>query len=114
MREQQILVNRTSFSLTKHIFFDIIVAENEKIQQKGFSHEGLDHSAPVFHGLRTVGAQFIIATHSPILLGCPNSQILSFDNGKILPCDYENTLSYKITKGFLFNKERMLKELLDD
>ena len=60
------------------------------------------------------GAQFIIATHSPILLGCPNSQILSFDDGKILPCDYENTLSYQITKGFLLNKERILKELLDD
>ena len=38
----------------------------------------------------------------------------SFDNGKISPCDYENTLSYQITKGFLFNKERMLKELFDD
>ncbi|MBR5528165.1 MAG: AAA family ATPase [Clostridia bacterium] len=60
------------------------------------------------------GAQFIIATHSPILLGCPHSQILSFDNGKISPCDYENTLSYQITKDFLFNKEKMLKELLDD
>ena len=60
------------------------------------------------------GSQFIIATHSPILLGCPNSKILSFDNGKISSCDYENTLSYQITKGFLFNKDRMLKELLDD
>ena len=60
------------------------------------------------------GAQFIIATHSPILLGCPNSQILSFDNREILPCDYESTLSYQITKRFLFNKEHMLKELLDD
>lgn len=60
------------------------------------------------------GAQFIIATHSPILRGCPNSQILSFDNGQISPCEYENTLSYQITKGFLFNKERMLKQLLDD
>ena len=60
------------------------------------------------------GAQFIIATHSPILLACPNSQIFSFDHGEIAPCDYENTLSYQITKRFLFNKEKMLKELLDD
>ena len=60
------------------------------------------------------GSQFFIATHSPILLGCPNSQILSFDDSQILPCSYENTLSYQITKEFLFNKERLLKELLDD
>lgn len=58
------------------------------------------------------GAQFIIASHSPILLGCPDSQIMSFDNGKITPCAYENTMSYQITKSFLCNKKRMLNELL--
>ena len=66
------------------------------------------------YDLSQKGAQFIIATHSPILLGCPNSRILSFDNGEISPCDYENTLSYQITKRFLLNKEQMPKELLDD
>lgn len=60
------------------------------------------------------GAQFIIATHSPILLGCPDSEILSFDEGKIAPCDYEDTLSYQITKSFLYNKQQILNDLLDD
>jgi len=66
------------------------------------------------HDMSQKGAQFIIATHSPILLGCPDSQILSFDDGKIAPCEYENTRSYQITKRFLLNKERMLRDLLDD
>ena len=59
------------------------------------------------------GAQFIIATHSPILLGCPGAKILSFDNGAISPCKYEETLSYQITKRFLCSKDKMLKELLN-
>lgn len=60
------------------------------------------------------GSQFIIATHSPIILGCPNASILSFDNGKISECQYEDTLSYQITNQFLSRKDTMLKELLDD
>ena len=60
------------------------------------------------------GSQFIIATHSPILLGCPNSRILSFDDGSISPCEYEDTTSYQITKNFLSNKNRILDKLLND
>ncbi len=59
------------------------------------------------------GSQFIIATHSPILLGCPDASILLFDHEKVEPCPYEETSSYQITKLFLSNKELMLKELLD-
>lgn len=58
-------------------------------------------------------AQFIIATHSPILLGVPNAEIFSFDNGKIHTCQYEETDSYKITELFINNRERLLKSLLD-
>ena len=35
------------------------------------------------------GAQFIIVTHSPILLGLPDAEILNFDDGKPHPCSYE-------------------------
>ena len=58
------------------------------------------------------GAQFIIATHSPILLGIPGAEILSFDDGKIHPCDYEDTDSYQITKMFLEDREQILGRLL--
>ena len=59
------------------------------------------------------GAQFIIATHSPILLGIPNAEIFSFDNGKIHTCRYEETESYKVTESFINNRERLLINLLD-
>ena len=59
-------------------------------------------------------AQFIMVTHSPILLGIPGAEILSFDNGQIHPIDYEDTDSYQITKMFIENKEQLLKRLLDE
>lgn len=59
------------------------------------------------------GAQFIIATHSPILLGIPNAEIFSFDNGIIHTCRYEETESYKVTELFINNRERLLNNLLD-
>ncbi len=60
------------------------------------------------------GAQFVIVTHSPILLGIPNATILSFDDGVVHEISYEQTSSYQITNAFLRNREKMLKELLDD
>lgn len=58
--------------------------------------------------------QFIIATHSPILLGYPNASILSFDDGEIKEIQYEDTEHYQLTKYFLQHRERMLSELLKD
>ncbi|RDU35858.1 AAA family ATPase [Neobacillus piezotolerans] len=60
-------------------------------------------------------SQFIIATHSPILLSYPNAKIFSFDADAIESITYEDTEHYQITKGFLNRKERYLEELfLDD
>lgn len=59
-------------------------------------------------------SQFIMVTHSPILLGIPGAEILSFDDGQIHPIDYEDTDSYQITKMFIENKEQLLKRLLSD
>jgi predicted ATPase len=60
------------------------------------------------------GAQFIIATHSPILLGLPGAQILSFDDGAIHPCSYEETDSYQVTALFINNREQLLGRLLEE
>lgn len=57
-------------------------------------------------------AQFIIATHSPIILSFPNAQILEFKNGKIEETEYEQTNIYAVTKNFLNNKEKMFAEIL--
>lgn len=58
------------------------------------------------------GAQFIIASHSPILLGLPDARLLTFDEGKIHPCDYMDTESYQVTEMFINNREYFLKRLL--
>lgn len=60
------------------------------------------------------GAQFIIASHSPILLGIPGAQILSFDGKRIEPCDYTETESYKVTEMFIKNREHLLRYLLEE
>lgn len=59
------------------------------------------------------GAQFIIATHSPILLGIPNADIYSFDDGEIHLCEYEETDSYIVTEMFINDRNNLLHKLLD-
>lgn len=59
------------------------------------------------------GGQFVIVTHSPILLGVPDAEILSFDDGPVHPVAYEETDSYQVTKLFLENREQMLARLLE-
>ncbi|WP_433751966.1 AAA family ATPase [Paenibacillus amylolyticus] len=59
-------------------------------------------------------SQFIIATHSPILLGYPGAEILSFDDSHIQEVTYEDTDHYQITRSFLENRDRILNELFKD
>lgn len=56
-------------------------------------------------------AQFIIATHSPILLAYPNATIYSCDEGELVCKDYAETQHYQITKDFLDNPKRYLSYL---
>lgn len=66
------------------------------------------------HRLVKQGAQFIIASHSPILLGIPGAELLSFDEGSIHPIAYEDSSSYQVMDMFLNNREYMLKRLLEE
>jgi predicted ATPase len=59
-------------------------------------------------------AQFIIATHSPILLGYPNATIYSFDNGEIETIRYKDSIHYIVTKRFLDAPQTILSELFDE
>ncbi len=60
------------------------------------------------------GSQFIIVTHSPILLGMPGAEILSFDDGAVHPCAYEETDSYQVTSMFINHRDLILKRLLEE
>jgi predicted ATPase len=51
-------------------------------------------------------AQFIIATHSPIILACPGATIYSFDRIPIKSVRYEETDHYKIYKKFMDDRDK--------
>jgi predicted ATPase len=59
-------------------------------------------------------AQFIISTHSPILLGFPEAQILSFDEGRIHEIAYEDSDPFHIGRRFIADRKRFLRELFDE
>ncbi|WP_440880369.1 AAA family ATPase [Tenacibaculum sp. C7A-26P2] len=61
--------------------------------------------------LTSDSSQFIIATHSPILLAYPKATIYEFNDKKISRVKYEDTEHYRITKAFLENPKKMLHEL---
>jgi predicted ATPase len=62
----------------------------------------------VIIGAAKKGAQFIIATHSPILLACPGARIYSFDQTPICEVDYEKLEHVVITRDFLNDPGRFL------
>lgn len=51
-------------------------------------------------------AQFIVASHSPILLACPGAEIYSFDHIPLTRVEYEDTEYYKIYKSFMNDRTR--------
>lgn len=65
------------------------------------------------HQLVTDQSQFIIATHSPIIMAYPNAHILLINEDGIQPVEYTETEHYSVTKDFLNRYERYLKELID-
>jgi len=65
------------------------------------------------HELVQKGGQFVIATHSPIIMAYPDAQILHFTQSGIVPIAYHDTEHYKVTRAFLTRTDLMLKELLE-
>jgi predicted ATPase len=60
------------------------------------------------------GAQFIIATHSPILLACPGARIYELTETGAAPCAYDDLDAVRLTRGFLDAPERYLRAVLDE
>lgn len=54
-------------------------------------------------------AQFIIATHSPILLACPGADIYSFDHIPLKRIGYEETDHFRIYKNFMADRNRYVR-----
>jgi predicted ATPase len=60
------------------------------------------------------GAQFVVATHSPILLACPEARIYQLGEGGIARCEYDDLDTVRFTRGFLEAPERYLRAALDE
>lgn len=67
--------------------------------------------AQMAHVAATEEVQFVLATHSPILLTYPGAEILSFDDGPVAPIELRETSHYAITKGILDRPEVIWRHL---
>ena len=66
------------------------------------------------HDLVREGSQFIVATHSPILLGYPEARLYVLTEDGIAETSYEETEQYELTRSFLDNRHRFLHHLFAD
>jgi predicted ATPase len=66
------------------------------------------------HELVQEHSQFVIATHSPILVGYPEATILELSEDGIRAVDYDETSQVELTRSFLENPQRFLRHLLSD
>lgn len=64
------------------------------------------------HDLDRQGSQFLMATHSPILLAYPGALLYELSDSGIRRVEYEETEHYRITRDFLLHRERFFRELL--
>ena len=69
----------------------------------------------IMHGLAQQRvAQFIVATHSPLLLCLPGARVLEFENGVISEVAYRDTEHFRLTRDFLNDPERYFRYLFAD
>jgi predicted ATPase len=83
--------------------------------EAALSPKGLLAALRRIHDLTEAGSQFLIATHSPILLALPGAQIVEINPaGHLSAVDYDDAEPVVVTRGFLQDPDRMLRHLLSD
>lgn len=65
------------------------------------------------HDLVQQDSQFVIATHSPIVMAYPDAQILTLSERGIIHTTYTDTDHYQVSKTFLMNPEKMIRLLTE-
>jgi len=126
---------RTGYFLRAESFFNV-AAQIEELDREpggppiidaygGVSLHEQSHGEPLslrgnlaligrMHDLAGQGAQFIVSTHSPILLGYPNARIYLLSEQGISETSYEETEQYALTRSFLNDRDRFLHYLFTD
>jgi len=66
------------------------------------------------HDLINDFSQFVIATHSPIILAYPDATIYQFDDDGVSQVSYKDTQAYDVTSRFLKNPKDMMRRLLEE
>ena len=66
------------------------------------------------HDLVAQGSQFVISTHSPVLLGYPDATIYALSDAGIVKTDYRDTENYELTRSFLDDRDQFLRHLFAD
>lgn len=69
--------------------------------------------ALIIEAAKHASAQFVIATHSPILLSVPAACIYGFDGGGITSVAYDDLEHVRVTRDFLVNREAILRKLTE-
>jgi predicted ATPase len=64
------------------------------------------------HDLCEEGSQFVIATHSPVIMAYPNAWIYSFDDGALRRVEYQETDHFLVTRRFLTHTRSVMADLL--
>lgn len=82
--------------------------------EAALSPQRLLSSLRIIHDLEAPGhAQFLISTHSPIILSYPGAVLYSLDGDTIQEIAYRETEHYRVTRDFLNAPDRYLRHLLD-
>lgn len=68
----------------------------------------------LIHELAAKGSQFLIATHSPILMACPGARIFAITEEGLKTVEYEETEHYQVSKMFFDRREALLRDLLGE
>lgn len=68
----------------------------------------------ILHRLCQQGCQFVIATHSPIIMAYPDAWIYVLDKDGPVRTPYEETEHFRVARTFLANPKKMLTRLLDE
>jgi predicted ATPase len=82
--------------------------------EAALSPRGIMAAMRLVHELSEAGSQFLIATHSPILMALPGATILQIDGGRIECVAYDEVEAVQITRGFLDAPDRTLRHLFSD
>ena len=82
--------------------------------EAALSPHGLMKLIVAIHQLAHNGSQFIIATHSPMLMAYPDAEIFELQGTELVKTAFRQTAHYQLTHRFLSEPERVMQELLGD